>query len=950
MKTLARRDDSLPQIISHPKAMGTCGTWFNRTVERGRHLVTGKLRTKLLVAFLGVALCPFAVIAYRDAEVTRSALTASAYQALFAAASQTALRLDTFIAATANVIGMQAQMPPLGEYLSLPAADQEPAETRIVDILQAFAQKNPAFTASVAVLDVHGRIVLDTQPANVGLDESATDSFRSALETGLPYASQLEFSTSDGKPYLHFSSVVHAPDGRLVGVLREQYSAAVVQQMVAENTRLVSPQSFALVLNEDGLLLADGHLSPGQLSDGLFKATQPLDRARVSVLRTRRLLPGEFAPDIVLHFPGLAEGLAKAGQPAPYFTLQLANNRGPQYAAAVTRMKTQPWMVVFVQPQEVFLAPVRTQTRHTVVLALGIAGAVAAIAMGVAQLLTGPIIQLMAMARQVAEGNFGGKVLVRSRDEIGALANVFNMMTERLTVTLEGLRQSEENYRGTYENAFEGIWRVSPDGRVLSANPAMARILGYASPDELVASVSDIARQLYVHPQERHGLLLTYAEGSPIVGRELEFYRKDGQRIWVLTSGRPVHDEAGCLLFVEGFVADITRRKRAEEELRRSEAYLTEAQRLSHTGSFGWHVASGEIYWSEETCRIFAYDRAQTPTVEFVLQRMHPEDRAFVQHIIDRAAQERKDFDCEHRLLMPDGSIKYLQVVAHAIERAASGDLEFVGSVMDITERKRAEEALHNAQAELARMARLTTMGELAASIAHEINQPLGAVVNNASACVRWLAAQNLEEARQSALRVVADGHRAGEIIGRMRALAKKAPPHKDWLDLNATIRDVLALARSEVQRQGVVVETHLAATVPPIRGDRIQLQQVLLNLVMNAIEALSGVRAGPRVLRVSAARGAASEVVIAVCDTGPGFEPQHFERLFEAFYTTKAHGLGLGLAISRRIIEAHGGRLWATANVPQGAVVQFTVPIGSEGEDDGRRGLITDLAKKSDR
>jgi HAMP domain-containing protein len=426
MRTLASREDSSSQIIPHPGARGKFGTWFNRAVEHGRHLLTGKLRTKLLVAFLGVSLCPLAVISYRDSEVTRSALTASAYQALFAAASQTALRLDTFITATAHVIGTQAQMPPLGEYLSLPAADQEPAEKRIVDILQAFAQKNPAFTASVAVLDLHGRIVLDTQPANVGLDESTTEYFRIALETGLPHASRLEFSASDGKPYLNFSSVVHSPDGRLVGVLRERYSAAVVQQMVAENNRLVSAQSFALVLNEDGLLLADGHLSPGQLSDGLFKSTRPLDLARVSALRTRRLLPWEFAQDIVLNLPGLAGGLEKAGQPAPYFTLQLSNNRGPQYAAAVTQMKTQPWMVVFLQPQDVFLAPVRTQTRHTVLLALGIVGAVAATAIGVAQLLTGPIIRLMAAARQVAEGNFGGKVLVRSRDEIGALANAFN--------------------------------------------------------------------------------------------------------------------------------------------------------------------------------------------------------------------------------------------------------------------------------------------------------------------------------------------------------------------------------------------------------------------------------------------------------------------------------------------------------------------------------------------
>jgi C4-dicarboxylate-specific signal transduction histidine kinase len=247
-------------------------------------------------------------------------------------------------------------------------------------------------------------------------------------------------------------------------------------------------------------------------------------------------------------------------------------------------------------------------------------------------------------------------------------------------------------------------------------------------------------------------------------------------------------------------------------------------------------------------------------------------------------------------------------------------------------ERKRAEESLRQTQAELAHVARLTTMGELTASIAHEINQPLGAMVNNASACVRWLAAQNLEEARQSALRVAADGHRAAEIIGRIRALAKRTPPQQDRLDLNALIRDVLALARSEMHRHGVLVETHLAAEVPRILGDRIQLQQVLLNLVMNAIEALSSVSTGPRRLWVSSACGTAPEVVITVRDSGPGLKPQHLERLFEAFYTTKPQGLGLGLAISRRIIEAHGGRLWATANVPQGAVVQFTVPTDGEG------------------
>jgi C4-dicarboxylate-specific signal transduction histidine kinase len=228
-------------------------------------------------------------------------------------------------------------------------------------------------------------------------------------------------------------------------------------------------------------------------------------------------------------------------------------------------------------------------------------------------------------------------------------------------------------------------------------------------------------------------------------------------------------------------------------------------------------------------------------------------------------------------------------------------------------------------------MARLTTLGELTASIAHEINQPLGAMVNSANACVRWLAAENLERARQSAMRIVADGQRAAATITRIRALAQNAPAHTDWLDLNATIRDVLALVRSEVHRHGVLVETHLAAELPLILGDRIQLQQVLLNLVMNAIEAMRGVGAGPRVLRVSAEPMAATEVLVAVRDSGPGLEPQSLDRLFDAFYTTKPEGLGLGLAISRRIIEAHGGRLWAMPNTGLGATFQFTLPAGGE-------------------
>jgi len=246
-------------------------------------------------------------------------------------------------------------------------------------------------------------------------------------------------------------------------------------------------------------------------------------------------------------------------------------------------------------------------------------------------------------------------------------------------------------------------------------------------------------------------------------------------------------------------------------------------------------------------------------------------------------------------------------------------------------ERKQAEDALHRTQAELAHITRVATLGEMTASIAHEINQPLAAMVNNATACLHWLAAQNLEDARESAEFVIADGHRAGEIIGRIRALAKKAPTRKDWVDVNETIREVIALARSEVQSNGVSVGTRLGEALPLVLGDRIQLQQVILNLMINAIEAMNEVSDGPRELSITSAQDESKRVLVAVRDSGPGLPPGSLDLLFNAFYTTKPQGMGMGLAISRSIVEAHGGRLWVTPNEPHGAVFQFTLPSGAD-------------------
>jgi len=363
-------------------------------------------------------------------------------------------------------------------------------------------------------------------------------------------------------------------------------------------------------------------------------------------------------------------------------------------------------------------------------------------------------------------------------------------------------------------------------------------------------------------------------------------------------------------------------------ELQRSEAYLAAAQRLSHTGSFGWDASSGKLSWSEETFRILECDRDDQPTVEFILQRTHPYDRARVQKTIDLATQGKKHLDFEHRLLMPDGRIKNIHIVGHPVFDESGEFFEFVGTAMDVTERRRAEEE----RQALAHANRVATMGQLTASIAHEVKQPIAATVVNAQAALRWLGAQppELEEVRQALERVAGDGLRASEVIDRIRALVEKAPPRKEALALNEVICEVIVLLHGEVVKHGIAVQTQLAEGLPRIQGDRVQLQQVILNLILNAIEAMRGVGEGARELRVSTVKADAGGVLVAVRDTGPGLDPVKLERLFEAFYTTKPGGLGMGLSICRSIVEAHGGQLWADVNTPQGAVLQFVVPRGA--------------------
>lgn len=471
-------------------------------------------------------------------------------------------------------------------------------------------------------------------------------------------------------------------------------------------------------------------------------------------------------------------------------------------------------------------------------------------------------------------------------------------------------------------------WRTRADGLYLNK-----RWLDYAG---LSLEQAQGARwQEAIHPDDLGPLLETWRQifksGEP-GETEARMRRFDGTYRWFLIRAEPLRDELGAILDWYGTNIDIEDRKQAESALQRSQAYSAEAQRLSQTGSFAWEVATRDYFWSDQAYQILGFDRSVKPSISLAVQRTHPEDRFIIERELERSAQGAPYHDFEVRLLMPDGQIKHVHFLAHRITYQ-SGNEEIVGAVMDITEARKSQESLQAAQAALAHASRVATLGEISASIAHEVNQPLAAIVANGQACLRFLGREtpDLGDVRGAVEWIVKDGNRAGEVIRRVRSLLKKADAEKIPLDVNDAIDEVVALLQHELTAQQVTPRLELAPVLPPVRGDRVQLQQVIINLVMNGAEAMRAIAGGPHGLVIRSYQDEARHIVVAVQDSGVGISGETAERVFDPFFTTKPGGLGMGLAICRSIVEAHGGRLWSSANAGPGATFQFALPSHRE-------------------
>ena len=618
------------------------------------------------------------------------------------------------------------------------------------------------------------------------------------------------------------------------------------------------------------------------------------------------------------------------------------------------------WILVTIMPEAFYLSGLRkANSRSAMVFALALVLSLVLAAV-LASMVTAPLRRMAHATSAIARGDLSVQVPGSKLEETTALAESFNAMAARLKRSFDELvgevetrksrerelkesetrlRVSEERLKLAIDAAALGIWDWDVEQDRLVWDDSMYQLYGVRK-DQFSGAIDAWSRCLVPEDFERANADVEAAlRGDREFTSDFRVRRADGAIRTIRGVAQIIRNADGQPVRMVGINRDVTDLINAERdreqlvhELRRSATYLTEAEKLSHTGCWAMNIKTGELFWSPEQWRIFGLDPATTQLSNQVfIELVHPEDRASFEENSARAVRDRTPFDIPFRAVLRDGTIKYLHSVGKAFEK--SGDVvEYIGVTTDETERVRANAAMHEAQAELVRVARLTTMGELAASIAHEINQPLAAVVAYGNGALRWLAhaPPNLEETRVALKGIIEEGNRASDVIVRIRELLKHRNPEYVAFDMNEAIREVLALTGSALRSRSVAVQTTLPVDLPFAMGDRVQLQQVIMNLTMNGADAMSAVTERPRVLRIGSEVGDAGSIQVTIKDSGTGIEEAIRHRIFDPLFTTKSTGMGMGLSICRSIIEAHGGRLWASPSTPNGTDFKFTIPIAN--------------------
>ncbi len=915
------------------------------------------MRAKLITAFVLVTLIPMAILAILNGRNAQTALIADANQALFAVASQTAASLDTFIEANLKAIETEAQLPVLVDYLAIHRDNRQgsDAEEGVLALLRAIKNKDP-FISSYAVLNADGKVVIDTLMVDMGVDKSVREYFSVFKESNAPtsaYVTPVLFHPESGEAYLYFSSPVISDAGEFLGVLRVRYNASVLQNLLEDKNDLAGLGSFGVLFDEHHL-----HLAHGSAPEVNFIPIVELSVERVAQLRLENRLP-HLSDDalFIMQLDDLEEHLSNP-ETQRFFEAEDVATGELINQVAIAQLETQPWLVTFFQPQEIFLAPVEAQTRTTLLLAAFIAAGAILSAFMVGQALGRPILRLTNTVTNFTEGNLDARTSIDSHDEIGILASSFNKLAEQVGSLLRGLeertaeleievleRKRAEDAAKASEAQFRGVLATAPnaivisdfDGRILLVNEQVENVFGYPR-EELIGQPVEILlpKDLEeLHIKHRGKYLDDPYTRAMGYGLDLEGRRKDGSTFPVDISLSPLETSDGTL--VTSIIRDITERKEFEEALRESEERYRSTSELTSDYIYSVNFFSNgesELDWATE---------AFTPLTGFSPEELdqrggwpsivHPED-------VNKYHQQRDillrkggaDFAI-YRIITKEGNIRWLED-----HRSATRDektervYRMLGAAKDITETVTSEQALQRAKddAEAANRAKSAFL----ANMSHELRTPLNAILGFTQLMNRD---QSLNSKQRQQIDIIS---RSGEhllalindVLEMSKIEAGRMALDETGFDLHTLLDDLTDMLTLRATNKSIGIQVEMAHDVPRfVRADEGKLRQVLINLLSNAVKFT---HQGEVVLRVSCPLEVSNDrLSFEVQDSGMGIPPDKLDSIFDAFVQVVSgqratDGTGLGLAISQQYVRLMGGEISVSSELNVGSTFKFELPI----------------------